>query len=85
MSDDLIKREEVLAELEKENEWPDDGNPAFPIMTGHTVYNQGMKLRDWFAGQALAMADALDKPTSVAQWAYEIADAMIAARKGGDT
>ena len=49
----------------------------------------GMSLRDWFAGQALAgLASAQDQSgawtsdaQSAAAWAYEIADAMLAARK----
>jgi hypothetical protein len=49
---------------------------------------QGMSLRDWFAGQALSGFLAGDpqtewKPTAVAACAYGMADAMIAARKGG--
>jgi hypothetical protein len=50
-----------------------------------------MQLRDWFAGQALAasMADfhhhkAEATPQSVAGWAYDIADAMLAARTKGE-
>ena len=70
----------------------DDGNPAFPIMTGHTVYNQGMKLRDWFAGQAVSgiLAGYWANPElsglpdeTLAQQAYKAADAMIVARNGG--
>lgn len=43
----------------------------------------GMTLRDYFAGQALAGSLAnTDAPTPEveAQWAYEIADAMLAER-----
>jgi hypothetical protein len=33
----------------------DDGGPAFPTNgTSHRLPEGGMKLRDWFAGQALA-------------------------------
>lgn len=63
-----------------------DGGPAFPITAGHLVHAQGMTLRDWFAGQAMAGAikrwldvDASDQ--HIAQWSYEVADAMLAARK----
>lgn len=54
-------------------------------------YTPGMSLRDWFAGQALAgvlpvcKEDTLGRGQSkaqvFAQRAYEIADAMLAARK----
>ena len=54
----------------------------------------GMSLRDWFAGMALSYcaedwrkfcdSDNVDfDPILVADDAYEIADAMLAARKGG--
>lgn len=32
----------------------DTSGPAFPTVAGQTVYSNGMTLRDWFAGQALA-------------------------------
>ena len=56
---------------------PDKGEPS----------NDGMKLRDWFAGQALAaMTVAPDYSKgpcngSMAERAYLIADAMLAARE----
>lgn len=60
-----------------------DGGAAFPS----AGVNNGMTLRDWFAGQAMAGAisrwldvDASDK--EIAQWSYEVADAMLDARKG---
>ena len=47
-----------------------------------TVPAQGMSLRDYFAGQALADLSANDAPAwAKAEWAYECADAMLAARK----
>ena len=52
----------------------------FPV----TAYGDfgGMTLRDWFAGQALArMALAKQTSNETAEWAYEIADAMIVARE----
>ena len=73
----------------------EDGGPAFPQAgwkhnseTGRYVESigGGMTLRDWFAGQAIAGATgpAPDgwslSPYDHARWAYEIADAMIAAR-----
>lgn len=71
-----------------------DGGPAFPTTwdASHNAALQtedGMSLRDWFAGQALAgvvvqcAGDTVRKGTiagHMAARAYEIADAMIAAR-----
>jgi hypothetical protein len=47
---------------------------------------ESMSLRDWFAGQALAGMLACDDLTTsdanaLARWAYQYADAMIAARE----
>lgn len=70
-----------------------DGGPAFPacneaILNGTT----GMTQRDWFAGQALAgiIGGYLANPdlggigpNDHAREAYELADAMLAARGGG--
>jgi len=54
-----------------------DGGPAFPLR------QDGMSLRDWFAGQAIV--DALyindDDIEKLADWAYKVADAMLAARE----
>lgn len=73
-----------------------DGGPAFPVMfyaldsMGEMAIREqfeGMTLRDWFAGQALAgiALDVCDVPQgSVAERCYALADAMIAAREGGE-
>ena len=73
----------------------DDGGPAYPqghpemTIAGQSVKEtQGMTLRDYFAGQALANDNVEDHQSAawaerVAAQAYAIADAMIAARKGG--
>ena len=61
-----------------------DGGNAFPSAGGPA----GMSLRDWFAGQALAgmsrshVEGTVDDylPQFVAQDAYNLADAMLAAR-----
>jgi hypothetical protein len=74
----------------------DDGGPAYPVSIGtqHDQYMaaNGMSIRDWFAGQALAglaqtysAASFRDKwelhYTDVATHAYDFADAMLAARE----
>jgi hypothetical protein len=71
-----------------------DGGPAFP-QAGHTLPSgnyewpvEGMSLRDWFAGQALAGLVfhndyGARSDDEIANGAYAYADAMIAARKGG--
>lgn len=58
-----------------------DNKKAFPA-TGGNLQN-GMDLRDWFAGQALANAYTHEsaKPDNISGWAYQIADAMMKARK----
>ncbi len=71
-----------------------DGGPAFACGGPHS--DQGMSLRDWFAGQALAgmLASTMSvndghEPTylpwseaaSAARQAYEVADAMLVERE----
>jgi hypothetical protein len=70
-----------------------DGGQAFPLSyldktnpnVVNTVVSDGMSLRDWFAGQALAgMAGAPGATSSAAVYAkaaYIFADEMIAARE----
>ena len=79
-----------------------DGGPAFPVADTHHPDGQiqygtnGMSLRDWFAGQALAGMLAGYLPTlsrnasktlnidpRTMGVAYEIADVMLRAREGG--
>jgi hypothetical protein len=65
---------------------PDNGGPAFPPFHDPKNHDSGMTLRDWFAGQALVgllSAGMGHKADVLALLPYEIADAMIAARKGG--
>jgi hypothetical protein len=75
-----------------ENDMTDcnEGGPAFPTTKPLDSWgdpNAGMSLRDYFAGQAMAGAcgPAPDgwalSPQQHAAWAYEVADAMLAARK----
>lgn len=63
----------------------DNGGPAFAAATCGD-WQVGMSLRDWFAGQAIIgilpiSVGNLDAPKQLAVAAYEMADAMIAARK----
>lgn len=71
----------------------DDGGPAFPNVPsdpGYSSWQEGISLRDWFAGQALVALITRDADDSAygsdmvkarPVLAYEYADAMIAARK----
>lgn len=73
---------------------PNDGGPAFPLVTRWTgdgypyEYTNGMSLRDWFAGMALAgLSTATDEdgqwqsdPAGLARESYAIADAMLQQR-----
>lgn len=74
----------------------EDGGPVFPSshtgMKGghvHTEFRNGISIRDYFAGQALIgilSAGPLRDGTTydlVSKCAYEHADAMLKARKGG--
>lgn len=72
-----------------------DGGQAYPTVReyqhgGGAGYERidGMSLREWFAGQALAgLATGAPErklsPAQVATLSYGYADAMIAARNGG--
>jgi hypothetical protein len=66
--------------------------PAFPATRNGFAVHEGMSLRDWFAGQALAgitvgsySGDVItpEIAASIASEAYLIADAMLLVRKGG--
>ena len=67
-----------------------DGGPAFPRMGegfGNPLYDApGMSLRDWFAGMTIVgHLDVLfDREASweeIAEWAFDLADAMLAERE----
>ena len=71
-----------------------DGGPAYPqnfeIMASGEVVStgnltpagfQGLSLRDWFAAHALASFARGNDHTYAAMRAYEMADAMLLARK----
>lgn len=72
-----------------------DGGPAFPNVPSDPQYqswDEGMTLRDYFAGKALngylaswegTNAPDFFTPDHVAPLAYAYADAMLEARKGG--
>lgn len=68
----------------------EDGGPAFPIADIGLHGSHGMSLRDAFAGQiAAGMASFSGTsgvsygPHDIAGRAYEVADAMLAARQRG--
>ena len=64
---------------------PNDGGPAFPCTDAKGFTSEGMSLRDYFAGQALAGLLACMKTTGskkeFAMDAYTQADAMLAERE----
>jgi hypothetical protein len=73
------------------SEQMNDGGPAFPktgsYHDGSTAEydsrdESGMSLRDWLAGQALVSpyTHSESSPDRIAEWAYQIADAMLLAR-----
>jgi len=75
-----------------------NGGPAFPQVPTYNMpegiisinVSPGMALRDWFAGQALAGSTANPDPSLsndelAAAWCYRMADAMLAAREGGQS
>ena len=68
-----------------------DGGPAFPLE--HVRYEQGdglvmnraemdgMTLRDYFAARCITSTlNRVEKVETIAKWAYELADAMLAER-----
>ena len=63
------------------------GGPAFPVFPetggGHAAAFQGMSLRDYFAAKAMQGVIAAEnyRTHELAQYAYEVADAMLKARK----
>lgn len=67
-----------------------NGGPAFPVYDHHADGQQflaetGTTLRDYFAAKAmqglLSDSDIKGKPQKFAEWAYEMADAMLKARE----
>ena len=62
----------------------DHGGSAFPLIMPGGFVNDGMSLRDWFAGQCAAALLAANPQGGgvgdLADSAYRAADALIAAR-----
>jgi hypothetical protein len=65
---------------------PENGGPAFPTHWSDQI--AGMDLRDWFAGQIAAGMAAFSGtagvsygPAEIAGRSYELADAMLRARR----
>ena len=61
----------------------DTGGPAFPyVCDADFDYGTGMTLRDYFAAKALqGMSAEINDEVRAARWCYEMADAMMEARK----
>ena len=64
----------------------DNGGPAFPsTITDDSLHVGGMSLRDYFAAKAMqGLMASPANPESMkvaAKWSYNLADAMINARK----
>lgn len=62
-----------------------DGGAAFPVTNTTLAGMSGMSLRDWFAGQVLAACGdhIIMEDSAIAERAYNLADAMLAAREKG--
>lgn len=60
-----------------------EGGFAFPLGSGGGWRNEGMTLRDWFAGLAMQAIIQNDRSIyeSASARAYSVADAMIAERE----
>jgi hypothetical protein len=56
--------------------------PAFPGPSDPGCW-EGISIRDYFAAAALSnpyTTDGTDRPGAVAEWAYQVADAMLKER-----
>lgn len=64
----------------------DTGGPAFPTLAdnGHAMNQDGMTLRDWFAGKAMQSLILAAKTSQavdlISTAAYQMADAMLKER-----
>lgn len=55
-----------------------------PVTNTSDNKNLTLEMRDYFAAQCVnALIPQSSNPYEIAQWAYKIADAMIATREGG--
>jgi len=55
---------------------------AFPSPTGNPMQDGSLTVRDYFAGQAISgLAPDTQSGQALAEWAYELADAMLAERE----
>lgn len=66
----------------------DYGGPAFPVQDAANLQSHGMSIRDYFAAKAMItfwmdpeITDCNCDVDSVARWSYEMADAMLKARR----
>jgi len=60
------------------------GESAFPLATDGGHFSEGMTLRDYFAAKAMqGMMHDVTQPVGevIAEWAYQVADAMLKARE----
>ena len=60
--------------------------PAFATGNHEHGGQEGMTLRDWFAGQALIaihayQGDIGETPSDTAEWCFDLADALLAERE----
>lgn len=67
----------------------EDGGPAFPVVSDIFGHIEGMMLRDYFAAQIASGMAAFSGtsgvsygPDEIAGRSYQVADAMLKARKG---
>ena len=68
--------------------FPSDSSPRFSSGAGcggSGAASPGMTLRDYFAAQAMTALICANEPQgAIPGWAYEMADAMLEARKKND-
>ena len=77
----------MKTEINMKTESHNNGGPAFPNVPSDPQYqswDEGMSLRDWFAGQAIASVSFSTMQRSsikeIAEHSYALADAMLEAR-----
>jgi hypothetical protein len=84
----MVQSDVKLAESQNGQPIVDNGGGAFPFALerrdGGLEMAEGMTLRDYFAGQALAGLCSHSNVPGLAGAAYQIADAMLRIRKAVD-